>query len=136
MLNVKANDRVVYWNGSEYIPCRLVLNGAYLTNDGLFFCLEEISTSMVTTRPADQIIFECNEITEYDRACLMETGQFISKLALNEISAETGYGRMSDGEWLYNEAPTDIEKISGQYKAFQYVCWYDTTPKTNKKKGK
>lgn len=128
--NIYANQRVLYREQRTH-PWRvghLIMNGAMLQSNGLFFMVQDEETNGTAMHVAlNDLFFECHELQDWVRdvnnGILFTKNDFLEMIEDEEFDPREGTAYVSDGEYEYYKVAR-FNKSWIDKQPFEYITWY------------
>ena len=127
--NIYANQRVLYKGPNHaWRVGHLVMNGALLQSDGLFFMVQDEETNGTELHVAlNDLFLDARELQDWvrdrDNHFLYTKEEFISMLQDEDFDIRSGTAYMSDGEYEYYKVAHFNENWINR-QPFKYIVWY------------
>ena len=126
--NIYANQRVLYKHNRAWRTGHLVMNGAILQSDGLFFMVQDEETNGTEMHvPLNELFLEARELQDWMRdpsnGFLYTKEKFIEMMNDEDFDPRNGTAYVSDGEYEYYKV-AHFNKAWIDRQPFEYITWY------------
>lgn len=124
-LNMYGGQRILFKENGKWAAGNLKLDGAHLTEKGLFFDVET-STGTTATVGFEDLFLHARKLEDWeldpDYGTLVSKEDFIEDIKEERVVAAEGTAYMSDGEYQYYSVPRLNENWLNK-QPFDYIVW-------------